>query len=202
MVKNTIILILPLLYAGMFTNSESQSFELDRNNASIIINGTSTLHKWDMHLKAFDCKADFLMEGSRLRSIENVSFSCNTTDLTSDNSLMDKKAYAAMNAPVFPEISFKMTSATEILTGNAKFSSSMRGNLLVAGKSVSVSIPVEGAVFNENGYSTITVSGETELKMSDFGISPPVLMLGALKTGDRIMLTFSLKFLQKQEQSI
>jgi len=36
--------------------------------------------------------------------------------------------------------------------------------------------------------------------MSDFGITPPVLMLGALKTGDRIIITFSLKFLQKQQQ--
>jgi len=155
MLKHSLIIILPLLYAGTITNSESQSFELDRDNASIVINGTSTLHKWDMHLKTFDCNAEFLMEGSRLRSINNVTFSCNTTDLTSDNSLMDRKAYVAMNSPAFPEINFKMTSAIEISMDNNKFTNSLIGNLFVAGKSVALSIPVEGTVFNENECSTI-----------------------------------------------
>ena len=199
MFKYAIITILSLLSADDIFNSESRSFELEKNSVSFLINGTSTLHNWDMHLKTFDCKANFLIEDSRLRGIDDVIFTCSTTDLKSNNSLMDRKAYAALKSSEFPEITFKMTSAMEISPDNDKFRDSLKGNLFVAGKMIAVSVPIEGTLNNVNGQNTIKISGETELNMSDFDISPPVLMMGALKTGNKITLTFSLQFLPKQE---
>ena len=40
----------------------------------------------------------------------------------------------------------------------------------------------------------LSVAGEKELLMTDFGIQPPKFMLGALKTDNRIVIRFSLVF--------
>ena len=39
----------------------------------------------------------------------------------------------------------------------------------------------------------LRVVGNKELRMSDFGVKPPVLMLGAIKTDDRIEVRFDLR---------
>jgi hypothetical protein len=200
MFKYRMIGVLSLLLAGTTFNSKSQSFELSKENASIVISGTSTLHDWKMYLKTFDCTANFIQKGSELKVIDKVTFNCMATDLISDNSLMDKKAYSALKSKIFPEIKFNMISAMEISSDNNKFRDNLRGNLFIAGKSMPILIPFNGTLSNINGINIIEVNGETELKMSDFDISPPSFMMGALKTGDRITISFSLQFLQKSEQ--
>jgi len=200
MFKYGIVAVMSLVLSGSTFNPGSVPFELSKENSPIMISGTSTLHDWTMSLKIFDCNAHFILEGSRLKGIDGVTFDCRTTDLKSDNSLMDKKAYAALKSSTFPDIKFNMTSAMEISPDNNKFISSMRGKLFIAGKSIPVSIPLNGSLSDIKGINIIDVSGEIELKMSDFDITPPTAMLGTLKTGDRITVSFSLQFHQKPVQ--
>jgi hypothetical protein len=200
MFKYRIIGVISLFLAGTTINCKSQSFELSRESSSILISGTSTLHDWKMYLKIFDSKANFILNGSLLKGIDAVTFSCKATDLKSDNSLMDRKAYSALKSETFPEIKFNMISAIEISSDKNKIMDNLKGNLFIAGKSVPVSIPLTGALTNINGTNIIDASGEIELKMSDFNITPPTAIMGALKTGDKIKVSFSLQFLQKSVQ--
>lgn len=200
MFKYGIIGVMSLFLTGTYTTPKSQSFELTKESASIIISGTSTLHDWKMYLKIFDCNANFILEGSGLKGIDAVTFNCKATDLKSDNSLMDKKAYSALKTGTFPEIKFNMISAMGIPPDNNKFRNNLTGNLFIAGKSIPVSIPINGSLSVINGAKAIAVSGELDLKMSDFNIVPPTAMLGTLKTGDKITLSFSMQFLQKNLQ--
>jgi polyisoprenoid-binding protein YceI len=85
----------------------------------------------------------------------------------------------------------------DISTDNNKFRNNLIGNLFAAGKSIPVSIPLDGVLSNINGNKRIDVSGEINLSMSDFNIVPPTAILGTLKTGDRITVSFTLQFLQK-----
>lgn len=200
MLKYGMIGVMLLFFTGTTNNSSKQPFELSKESASVLISGTSSLHDWKMSLKIFDCNANFIVEGSRLRGIDDVTFNCKATDLKSDNSLMDKKAYAALKSGTFPEIKFNMVSVMEISPDNNKFISSIRGKLFIAGKSIPVSIPLNGSLSNINGFNIIDVSGGTELKLSDFDITPPTAMMGVLKTGDRITVSFSIQFQQKPVQ--
>jgi hypothetical protein len=197
MFRYRIIGLISLFLSLTTINSKSQSFVLSKESAPILISGTSTLHDWKMYLKIFDCNANFILKGSLLKGIDAVSFSCKATDLKSDNSLMDRKAYSALKFTAFPEIKFTSTSAIEISPDNNKFRDYLAGNLFIAGKSVPVSIPLTGALSNINGTNKIDVSGEIELKMSDFDITPPTAMLGTLKTGDKVKVSFSFQFLMK-----
>ena len=143
---------------GTNITSEKQSFEVSKDNASILISGTSNLHDWKMHLKTFDCNADFVIEGTNIEIIDKVTFSCNAEDLKSDNSLMDKKAYSALKSKSFPQVRFDMTSPLKVNPDNNKFSANLKGNLNIAGKSSNISIPVNGIIFNQNGNNIINDS--------------------------------------------
>jgi hypothetical protein len=197
MFKYGMIAAVSLLLAGPTVNQKNQPFEILKDKASFLVTGTSTLHDWKMDLNIFDCNANFIVEGSRLTSIDQVAFKCKAADLKSDNSLMDKKAYAALKSNFFPEIKFNGISPLEISADNNKFADNLKGNLFIAGKSIPVSIPINGTFSSVNGNNIIEVSGETDLKLSNFNIVPPTAMLGALKTGDGIKVSFSLQFTQK-----
>ena len=45
-------------------------------------------------------------------------------------------------------------------------------------------------ITTERKDSTLTVSGEVQLLMTDFGITPPKAMLGMLKTDPKVTVTF------------
>ena len=197
MFKYGMIGVMSLLLAGPTVNQKNQPFEISKEKESFLVTGTSTLHDWKMDLKIFDCNANFIMEGPRLTSIDQVAFNCKATDLKSDNSLMDKKAYSALKSGTFPEIKFNGISPIEISVNNNKFTDNLRGNLFIAGKSITVLIPINGTFSSINGNNIIEVSGETDLKLSSFNIVPPTAMLGTFKTGDGITVSFSLRFMQK-----
>ncbi|MCE5347087.1 MAG: YceI family protein [Bacteroidales bacterium] len=197
MIKYGLIGILLLFWPETIQCSKEQSFELVTNSASIQVTGTSNLHDWNMNLKIFDCTANFILSGSGIKGIDEVTFKCKVTDLKSDNSLMDKKAHSALKSRTFPEINFNMTSAITTSSNTGQFNETLKGNLSVAGKSVAVSIPVICRLYDSNGIKIIDVQGKTELEMSSFDISPPVFMMGALKTGDKVTVSFSLQFKQE-----
>lgn len=197
MIKYGLIGILLLFWPETIQYSKEQSFELAKNSASIQVTGTSNLHDWNMNLKIFDCTANFILSGSGIEGIDEVIFKCKVTDLKSENSLMDKKAYSALKSKTFPEINFNMTSAIKTSSNTNQFNENLKGNLSVAGKSVAVSIPVTCRLYDNNGIKIIDVQGKTDLEMSSFDISPPVFMMGALKTGDKVTISFSLQFKQE-----
>ncbi|MGA1977870.1 MAG: YceI family protein [Bacteroidales bacterium] len=197
MFKIRIVVSLWFFFAASSLISRGQSFQLSRDSAFVRVNGSSTLHDWKMDLKEFDCMAGFVMDGMHIKSLEKVEFKCKATDLKSESSLMDKKAYSALKTNVFPDIIFRMTSLTGVTSGNRKFSGSIKGDLSIAGKTNTVSIPLSGTLSGMNGINKIDIYGEVRLKMSDFDISAPVLMMGALKTGDEITVSFSLQFFEK-----
>lgn len=200
MLKYGLIGAMLLFLTGACNNPSKQLFEFSKESASVVISGTSTLHDWKMSLKVFDCNAKFSVEGSRVKGINDVTFRCRTEDLKSDNSLMDKTAYAALKSATFPEIKFNMISGMEISSDSNNFVSSIKGKLSIAGKSFPVSVPFEGSLSDNNGINIIEVRGGTGLKLSDFDITPPVAMMGIIKTGDNITVSFSIKFRQKEEQ--
>lgn len=182
---------LPLMAAG-------QNYELSKNGTTIIIKGTSSLHNWEMDVRAYTSEIQVDQEGSTA-DIHNVSFVCRATDLKSESSLMDKKAYDALKAKDFPEIKFESTSKTEIVINDNKFSGNLNGRLIIAGKTEPVTIPFSGSV---DGNNTINIVAEADLSMSSFNITPPTAMLGTLKTGDKISISLSLQYVRTAQLSL
>jgi len=187
-----------LVFAAIPLMAAGQNYELSKNGTTITIKGTSTLHDWKMDVKAYTSDLHVAQNGTAA-SIDNVTFSCRTTDLKSESSLMDKKAYEALKSGNFPEIKFEGISKTDIVLNDNKFSGNLKGILNIAGKAETVTIPFSGSV---DGNNTINIVAEADLAMSSFNITPPTAMLGTLKTGDKISISLSLQYVKTDQLSL
>jgi|WetSurMetagenome_2_1015567.scaffolds.fasta_scaffold182285_2 hypothetical protein len=185
-----------ILIITVFTlPAEGQSFILLKNNSTINISGTSSLHDWEMNLKIFDCNVTFHFEGSELKGIEKLAFKCNARDLKSESNLMDKKAYDALKADAFKEITLNLISASAITSAKDIFTGSLTGKLSIAGVTKTVIIPFKGKLITENQLVSLEVESSFELSMADFKIIPPTAILGTLKTGDKVKLSLNAVFI-------
>lgn len=192
--KRRIFLIGVLTVVLAVLTSFSEIYELSRAGNEIVISGTSNLHNWSMSVDESDCVAEFDIDGLELKSIKRVDFTCKTRDIKSNSNLMDRKTYEAINADSHPEIRFTLLTNSALVSDGQNFNGIIRGNLSVAGYTKEIVVPIRGTI-NEN--NTIMVKGSVDLKMTDFKIDPPTALLGTLKTGDLVTVTFSLNLFNK-----
>lgn len=171
------------------TGIKAQQVSLTGNDNEVVVTGTSSLHDWEMILSEFKTTAEINKNEDGSFKVSNAVFTANANNLSSDNSLMDKKAHNALEAKKAPEISFKQSTPVTIPEGGEK-SFQAKGTLKIAGKTNSVSIPVS-VITKDNGK--ILVKGTVTLQMTDFDMEPPTAMFGTVKAGDEIKVSVNVE---------
>lgn len=150
--------------------------KLGVTQSTVTVNGTSTLHSWDMTSK--EAAFTGTVNGNK---IDNVVFTIKATSLKSKDSSLDKNAYKALDTSKYPDITFNAVSIPASGTSNVS------GKLTIANSTKEISLPVTVA---KNG-ATYTLSGKVKLKMTTFGIKPPSVMMGTIKSGDEITISYN-----------
>ncbi len=181
----TIQTILLLLASSLFMVAQGQSIKVVPTESKITVKGTSTIHDWEMGTSAINGTANFTEEGDQL-DITGTKITLKATDLKSDNSGMDDKAHEALKAKKHQIITFTQTDKVTVKTNGTSFSGAVRGNLTIAGETKAVSIPITG----NTAQNKLKVNGKVDLKMTQFDMSPPRAMLGAIRSGDDITVHF------------
>lgn len=173
-----------------FTVVCGQSIALIKDQSSLTVSGTSSLHDW--HEKAGDFTATLKLQPNDGPSsvIDQVTFVCKSASLTSDNSIMTDKTHAALQAKKYPEIIFISEDPISIPGPGVDFSAVVKGELNLNGVRKALSFPVKGTYEGDR----LSVRGSQVLKMSDYNIKSPTAMLGTLKTGDEVTIHIDLKF--------
>lgn len=150
--------------------------------------GTSTLHDWEMNSGNASGNAVMTIEESVIKQIEGLTIRMSAASLQSGNNRMDRIAHDAIRAPEFPYVEFFLESIESItvdkITGNGKFT--------VAGNDVSLRVITNYSVQN----NSVHFSGIQAVKFSDFGIKPPTALLGTLRTGDDLLIQYSVRFIR------
>ncbi|HRY29334.1 MAG TPA: YceI family protein [Elusimicrobiota bacterium] len=123
-------------------------------------------------------------------ALKDFSFSVSVTDLSSGERLLDKKMRASLKAAAHPEIVFRMTDYQfPPWTGeNQVVPVKARGLLSVAGTEKPVELDGDLRVESRR----LRISGRKELLMTDFGVKPPVMFFGALKTDNRVVVHYEI----------
>ena len=104
-----------------------------------------------------------------------------------------ERAQEALEAKKHPEIHFKLQSyeadpaAAAGSDGPVKLKA--KGVLTVAGVQKPVALDLVAAKAGDG----VRFTGSKLLRMTEFGITPPVMMLGALKTADEVVISFDLQ---------
>ncbi|HEY1112715.1 MAG TPA: YceI family protein [Chitinophagaceae bacterium] len=163
-------------------------------NLSIVISGTSTLHDWDMKSSKGTASANFDIAGDKLTGVSGLSFSMPAESLKSEHDMMDKNAYKALKTGSAKNITFVQTSATVTPVDATTYQLKIAGNLSIAGNTKATDL-VATAKYNAADKS-FTVSGSKKFKMSEYGVKPPTVMMGTIKTGDPITVTFNSKIVR------
>ncbi|MCA1745369.1 MAG: YceI family protein [Bacteroidales bacterium] len=181
----TIQTILLLLASSLFMVAHGQSIKVVPSESKISVEGTSTIHDWEMSTSAINGSASFSKEGDHLE-ITGTKITLKATDLKSDNSGLDDKAHEALKAKKQPSITFTQTDKVSVKTNGNTFTGTVRGNLTIAGETKAVSIPISG----NTAQNKLKVNGKVSLKMTQFGMEPPRAMLGTIRAGDEITVNF------------
>lgn len=172
-----------------FSQSTYQIFDSKDNDLKL--SGTSTLHDWSMEARTFTSEAQFDLSPGQLTALKTLTFALDVQNLKSGESGLDKNAYKALNTDKHKEIVYKLISA-KVSPGNGnKYQLETHGNLSIAGVTKEITMNVTLLV---NTDASIVCSGTKKIKMSDFQISPPSFLFGAMKTGDDLTLDFNLVY--------
>lgn len=156
------------------------------DESTLWVTGTSTVHDWKCDVKDVDGWIDAEV-GETITSLSKAEVTVQANGLECKNGTMNKKAFNALDADKNPIISYTLKTA-EITSGKGMdFSAKTTGALTIAGKTQSVTATVRGQMMPDGD---VRLSTTLPVTMSTYGIDPPTAMLGALKTGDDVMVHF------------
>ncbi|HVW94522.1 MAG TPA: YceI family protein [Mucilaginibacter sp.] len=162
---------------------------------SIKVLGSSNVHDWTETTNVIDSKGNFKFNGSTLESLSSFSFSVPVKSLKSEHSSMNDRTYKALNADKYPEVTFRLRSADVTATQKDKYLIKATGDLTISGASQTVVLNVTATV---NADNTITCSGTQKIKLTDFKITPPSFLLGAMKVANDLTIQYNMTYKNDQ----
>jgi polyisoprenoid-binding protein YceI len=164
------------------------------DSARITISGTSNIHAYTASTTTVRVtRAQFAgpLEGSDLWAsalkpggMEAFEITIPASTLTSPREGLDKNMHKALQVTAHPDIVFRLLRL-EPGTGTPAALRAI-GVLRVAGVEREVTLDIT----TERKGSTLSVQGRVQFLMTDFGIKPPVAMLGMLKTDPKVTVSF------------
>ncbi len=182
--KRTLAIALVLALAALAASAEKF---LGTPTGSIVrIEGTSTLHAWEMESPSIHGQIS-APTPDNWNAPAHAVITIPVASIKSEHTKMDKLMADAMNAKTYPEIKFEMTSATPRSANANAFVLETKGKLTIAGVTREVAFDVQGS---RNADGKYTLAGQTPIKMTQYGIKPPTAMMGTIKTGDEVKVTF------------
>ncbi len=189
--KTRYIFIAAGFFLAMQLVQAQSSFKVDNSNSSITITGTSNVHDWEMKAAGMTVSMVLDSEGENVKNISEVEFSMPAKNLSSHNSIMDKKTWEAIQADKYKTIKFSLSGVNGLTVDRDQIKGIAQGTLSIAGKSNTVTIPFSGSI---KGGTNISIEGSKEIKLQDFDVEPPTAMMGTLKTGETVNIIFNLQF--------
>lgn len=191
----TTALIAIMCSLSVFNTVNAQLTYQTSGPVKIKIEGTSNIHDWEMNADKGNSTAVFITDGNGvINGLASLSFTMPVESLKSEHSAMDKNAYKAMRSDKFNSLTFTVASASIKPSANNSYLVYSKGKLTINGVTRDVDVV---AVCTVNLDKTISVNGAYKLKMTSYNVTPPSIMLGAIKTGDDITVKFNLLFKAK-----
>lgn len=180
---NICLTMILLLFATLNLKAQ-ETLTLDAKPA-LAISGTSTLHDWTMTSTTATGKMVAVLEGAKLDKITSLSIDMPAETIKSGKGGMDKNAYKALKTGQHKNVKFDLKQAVKTATGF-----NLKGTFVIAGTAKEVTIPVKAT----SAGGKHTLSGDYSFKLTDYKITPPTAMMGTIKTGDAVKISFTVSF--------
>ena len=193
--RTHLLTLATMLVASLATPAVAQTKMSARPESKVTLAGNSNVHGWACNSSTLNTTisldSNYAIQplSSIMKPITKVVVNIPTRSLKCGSGKMDDNMYKALRANEFPDIMYVLgtyeVNAKE--TSADKFAAITTGELTVAGKTVKAEIPI--TVVRKEGGSMVG-EGTVKLLITDFGIKPPVALLGTLRTKNEIEVTF------------
>lgn len=153
----------------------------DKATSVITYSMKHPMHAWDGTSRDVNCAVMYDDETKQLKSVAVV---VKVSTFDSGNANRDSHAIEAMEGIKYPNVSF---TSQDIQTG-ANGVLTIRGNLLFHG----VTKPIVVQAVNKTANGKMSVEGAFDVKLTDFNIERPSLMM--IPVEDDVKMKFSISF--------
>ena len=204
------VCLAPVLHAGAQTRYNTQPV-----GTSVKIEGTSSLHDWEMEGSTIGGYIEFGsgvsldkaqaapggLQGDKVEAKVRVLIPVSTIHSKADHlpGTMDDLMQKSMKADEFRTIEYSLTEMTFKGPHEAgkPFEFDTKGDLVIAGKTNKVTFPVTIEPLDGGKIKAI---GTAAVKMTDYGVDPPApnFGLGMMKCGDAVTIKFDWTLKQKK----
>jgi polyisoprenoid-binding protein YceI len=161
--------------------------------ARLAIDGTSTVRDFTCEARVVKARltpgeAGGALEAERLaQALSAVVLEVPIGRLDCANGTMNEHMFNALLAGQHPTIRFQMSGYEVGAAKDGQLPLRIHGELTMAG----VTRPIDLEVLATPGPDgTLRVRGRYPLRMTDWGVRPPTLMLGTLKVGESVVIRF------------
>lgn len=165
-------------------------YKLNKEQSTCTVNGTSTLHDWEMTAENMYGYGHLDIEGGELKNIDVLKFTVPVKSLKSGKNRMDKNTYEALKSDKHPKISYELVDVLSMEKNGNGVDIKAKGKLTIAGVTKYIDLNVKA--YNEGGG--IAFKGSTTFNMTSYKVDPPVALLGTVKTGDEVTIVFNAKY--------
>jgi polyisoprenoid-binding protein YceI len=183
-----------------------------RTGGTLWLDGKSTVHEFKSTTTQLEARFDEIearwpsgAKGAaaleafvRAKGVTSMQLLVPVRGLHSGKSGLDKNMYKALQASEHPAIRFVM-SGYEVEDGKTPGTLAIdaKGTLEIAGVERSIHLPIVAS----RAGDAIRLQGSVPVLMTDYGIKPPTMMMGALKTADQVVVSFDLA-LESKDASV
>ncbi|MBJ6368765.1 YceI family protein [Snuella sedimenti] len=188
--KNISSGIWSLLVTFLFiTQVSAQEFSLINGESSLTVFGTSSLHDWHIEAEAQSGSIEFrdasncVIKACRVKIVSE--------SLKSGKRSMDKNTFKALKTDDYPNVLFQLVEVKELEDkGNGKFKVRTIGDLTITGVKKRLDLDFIVEITDEK----VSLTGEKNIKMTDFNIDPPTALFGTITTGNDLTIKFTTIF--------
>lgn len=159
------------------------------------IEGSSTVRGFECQATSLTVQVDAATRGAIAavlggdKAVTNVNVVIPAAKLDCQNGTMNSHMWKALRANDHPEIVFRLTTY-ELATATEGVQVILTGELDLGGTTKSVAVVANAAPVDGNA---IRVTGVHDIRLSEFDLKAPKLMLGAMKVHDLVRVHFDLR---------
>ena len=183
-----LVMLLPALAA---TPQRDPTLDL-QPESRLWVTGTSTVRAFQCQAGAFDAKIEStgadavaaLLAGEKAVSTIEVTVPAEKLDCR--NGTMNEHMRKALKAKEFPTVVFRAASY-DLTRTNESLGVTLNGTLTLGGVEKPITVNAQAKPGTDG---TLIVSGTREVRMTEFGLKPPSLMLGTMKVDEKITVGF------------
>lgn len=189
--RSALLALAPALVAATPANPTTLTLQ---PQSTLTVAGTSTVRSFTCAATAVTATVEAtgsdavagVLAGQR--AVTDADLSVGAAQLDCRNGTMNGHVRKALKAEQHPAITFRLTGYESARTDDGA-RGTVTGVLTLAGVRKTITMH-GGAAAAGNG--ALRVTGTHALRMTEYGIRPPSLMVGAMKVGDEVTVSFDL----------